>query len=132
MSTLKQTLSTLVVTAIMAMPAAMAQANLTPAEVSALDGKSGIRVLTSDGAYIGTTNGINIRQERTRMFLRPLQGSIFRRSHNDIVVTTLTGNLTLRGNDLVLADDKQRVRIKANYSASDDTPQVTILLLQRK
>lgn len=129
MLAIKKTFSTLAVTVLLAMPAAMAQAQLSSAEISALDGKSGIRVLTSDGRYIGTTNGLNIGQERTRMFLRPLRGSIFSRGRNNIVVTTLTDKLTLRDGNLVLGDTTQRVRTKANYSASDDTPQVEILLL---
>ncbi|MEP1963896.1 hypothetical protein [Tateyamaria sp.] len=132
MRPLKRTLSTLTVAALLALPAAVAQAKLSAAEISAIAGKSGIRVLTSDGAYVGTTNGLNIGQDQTRMFLRVFRGSIFRGRSDSVVVTTITDNLTLRGTDLVLADNKQRVRNKANFSTSDRTRQIEVFLLQRK
>lgn len=110
--------------------ASMANAGLSPAEVEAINGKSGIRVYASDGGFVGVTNGLRINQDRTRMFLIPRSGSIFRLRSKDVAVTTKTDKLSLRDGKLIIDADTQRLRIKASSpSSSDGGGIVTILLL---
>ena len=112
--------------------ATSAQADLSPADIQAIDGRSGLAVLSSDGALLGRTNGINFTQDRVRLFIIQQPGSLFRgRGGKDIVVTTFTTNVTLRGSNVVLDADAQRLRTKAGGSFTDDSSPLTILLLNR-
>ena len=110
--------------------ATTAQADLSPADVDTLNQRVKYPVLASDGAVLGTMDGISIQGDRARIFVRTRGGNIFRRTGGkDIVVTTRTDLLTLRGNQLVMDADAQRVRVKANKSFTDDSAPITILLL---
>lgn len=117
---------------LLTLPAATAWADLSPADITALDSARNVRVLSSDGAILGITEGISFQGDRARLFVTPKGGTIFRRTGGkQIVVTTRTNQLTLRGSDLVMDADAQRVRIKANKSFTDDSSPITILLLSR-
>ncbi|GGX57618.1 hypothetical protein GCM10007385_28160 [Tateyamaria omphalii] len=109
--------------------ATVAQATLSPSDIAAIDGKSGIRVYSSDGDFVGLTNGLRIYQDRTRLFLIPRAGSIFRLRSKDVVVTTKTDKLSLRDGNIVIDAATQRLRNKARSSSSDGDGTVTILLL---
>lgn len=109
-----------------------AKADLSPADIDKLSSNAKGRVLSSDGAILGTIDGISFQGDRARLFVLTRGGNIFRRTGGkDIVVTTQTNKLTLRGTDLVMDADAQRVRIKANKSFTDDSSPITILLLGR-
>lgn len=109
-----------------------ANADLSPADIDKLSNNAKGRVLSSDGAILGTMDGISFQGDRARLFVLTRGGNIFRRTGGkDIVVTTQTNKLTLRGTDLVMDADAQRVRIKANKSFTDDSSPITILLLGR-
>ncbi|WP_299200436.1 hypothetical protein [uncultured Tateyamaria sp.] len=125
MTFIKSTLTALT----LGLSATVAQADLNPSDIAAIDGKSGIRVYSSDGDFVGLTNGLRINQDRTRLFLVPRAGSIFRLRGKDVIVTTKTDLLTLQDGNIVIDADTQRLRIKARSSSSDDDGIVTILLL---
>jgi len=109
-----------------------ALADLTPTDINALSGNAKLRVLSSDGAVLGVTDGIRFQGDRVRLFLLTRGGNIFRRTGGkDIVLTTRPDKLTLRGNELIMDADAQRVRVKANKSFTDDSSPITILLLGR-
>ena len=109
-----------------------AQADLSTADITALSNGAKGRVLSADGAILGTIDGVSFSGERARLFVLTRGGNIFRRTGGkDIVVTTETSQLTRRGNDLIMDADAQRVRIKANKSFTDDSSPITILLLDR-
>ena len=111
---------------------ATAQADLSSADISALSNGPKGRVLASDGAILGTIDGVSVSGDRAKLFVLTRGGNIFRRTGGkDIVVTTRTDKLTRRGSDLVMDADAQRVRIKANTSFTDDSSPITILLLDR-
>ena len=129
MTRLKTALASIATAAMLSIPATLALADLSPADIQAVDGKSGIRVYSSDGDFVGLTNGLRVSGERTRLFLLPRSGSIFRLRGRDVIVTTRTEFLTLRGNDLVLDASTQRLRIKTQSPASDQDGALTILLL---
>ena len=130
MPALKSFATSVAISLALSRAAAEAQAELSPAEVQAINGKSGLRVLSSDGVVVGTSNGINIDKERTRMFLRSSGGRVFFPSGGkEIIITVLTNQLTLRGNDLVLDADKQRLRNKAKKSFTDDSSPIEVILL---
>lgn len=110
--------------------AAPAQAELTQAQLDAIDGKSGVRVFASDARFVGVTNGISIQDGRVRLVIVPKAGSIFRNAGGkDVIVTTLPRKLTLRGSDLFLDADTTRLRVKGSGSFTDDSAPLTILLL---
>ncbi|WP_299741870.1 hypothetical protein [uncultured Tateyamaria sp.] len=125
MTFIKSTLTALT----LGLSATVAHADLSPSDIAAIDGKSGIRVYSSDGDFVGLTNGLRINQDRTRLFLVPRAGSIFRLRGKDVIVTTKTDLLTLQDGNIVIDADTQRLRIKARSSSSDDDGIVTILLL---
>ncbi|MBY5932305.1 hypothetical protein KUV51_04770 [Tateyamaria omphalii] len=105
-------------------------ADLSSADVTALSNGPKGRVLASDGAVLGTIDGVSISGDRAKLFVLTRGGNIFRRTGGkDIVVTTTPAKLTRQGNDLVMDADAQRVRIKANKSFTDDSSPITILLL---
>ncbi|WP_299699365.1 hypothetical protein [uncultured Tateyamaria sp.] len=125
MTFIKSTLAALT----LGLTATVAQADLSPSDIAAIDGKSGIRVYSADGDFVGLTNGLRINQDRTRLFLVPRAGSIFRLRSKDVIVTTTTDQLTLQGGNIVLDADTQRLRVKARSSSSDGDGILTILLL---
>ena len=109
-----------------------ALADLSAADINALSSGFKGRVLASDGAVLGTIDGISISEDRAKLFVLTRGGNIFRRTGGkDIVVTTTPNQLTRQGNDLVMDADTQSVRIKANKSFTDDSAPITILLLDR-
>ncbi|WP_299653787.1 hypothetical protein [uncultured Tateyamaria sp.] len=118
--------------ALLALPASIAQADLSSADITALSNNSKVRVLSSDGAVLGTGDGISFQGDRARLFLKTRGGNIFRRTGGkDIVVTTLTEQLTLRGNDLIMDANAERIKIRANKSFTDDSSPITVLLINR-
>ncbi|WP_299552617.1 hypothetical protein [uncultured Tateyamaria sp.] len=132
MQTLKGIGLPLFAAAVATLTASGAQADLTPTDIDALSGNAKVRVLSSDGAILGVTDGISFQGDRARLFVLTRGGNIFRRTGGkDIVVTTMTNKLTLKGQDLIMDADAQRVRIKANKSFTDDSSPITILLLGR-
>lgn len=125
------TLKTLTAALMLSIPASLAQADLSGSEIAAINGKSGIRVYSSDGEFVGQTFGLRISGERTRLFLLSRSGSTFNlRGGRDVVITTYTDMLTLRGNQLVLDADERRLKVKAHTSGSSDN-RITIHLLNR-
>ncbi|APX11701.1 hypothetical protein [Tateyamaria omphalii] len=119
----------LMIAAAMTLPGT-AQADLSAADITALSNGSKGRVLASDGAVLGTIDGLNFSGDRAKLFVLTRGGNIFRRTGGkDIVVTTTQGQLTRQGSDLIMDADAQRVRIKANKSFTDDSSPITILLI---
>lgn len=125
MNRIKTTLGALA----LGLTATVAQADLSPSQVEAIDGKSGIRVYSSDGDFIGVTNGLRINQDRTRLFLLRRAGSIFRGRGDTIVITTKTDMLTLRDGGIVLDADTRRLRVKAKTSGPGASRTVTVHIL---
>ncbi|WP_415920811.1 hypothetical protein [Tateyamaria sp. SN6-1] len=115
----------------LSLSATVASADLSAADIAAVDGKSGIRVYTADGDFLGVSNGIRVGSRNTKLFLFNRSGSIFRFRGRDVVVTTPADQLTLRGNDLFLEASTQRVRNKAFKPASDSAGPITIFLPRR-
>ena len=122
-------LASLATATMLSLPATLAQADLSATDIQAVNGKSGIRVFSSDGDFVGLTNGLRISGERTRLFLLPRSGSNFRLRGREVLETTRTDLLTLRGNDLVLNANTLRLRTKVQNPASDQDGALTILLL---
>ncbi|MEM9872101.1 MAG: hypothetical protein AAF822_12665 [Pseudomonadota bacterium] len=116
---------------LLSLTATVAAADLSAADIQAVDGKSGIRVYTADGDFLGVSNGIRVGARNTKLFLFNRSGSIFRFRGRDVVVTTPADQLTLRGNDLILAANTQRVRNKAQKPASDSAGAITVFLPRR-
>ena len=115
----------------MSVTATVAAADLSAADIQAIDGKSGIRVFTADGDFLGVSNGIRVGSRNTKLFLFNRSGSVFRFRGRDVVITTPADQLTLRGNDLVLEASTQRVRNKAQSPASDSAGAITVFLPRR-
>lgn len=116
----------------LSMSATFAHASLSSSDISAINGKSGIRVYASDGEFVGQTFGLRISGERTRLFLLSRSGSTFNlRGGRDVIITTHTDKLTLRGNQLVLDADERRLKTKAHTSGGGSNP-ITIHLLSRR
>ncbi|MEO1362591.1 MAG: hypothetical protein AAFU86_02330 [Pseudomonadota bacterium] len=111
--------------------ATVAAADLSAADIQAIEGKSGIRVFTADGDFLGVSNGIRVGSRNTKLFLFNRSGSVFRFRGRDVVITTPADQLTLRGNDLVLEASTQRVRNKAQSPASDSAGAITVFLPRR-
>ena len=82
--------------------AGIAQADLSDADKDQIAGKSGLRVFTSDGAFVGVTNGLYFRGDRIRLFVVNKVGSSFRPVSDDLNVTTFSDKVTLNGSDLIL------------------------------
>ncbi|WP_299042399.1 hypothetical protein [uncultured Tateyamaria sp.] len=129
MTGFKTALASIATAAMLSVPATVTHADLSPSDIQAINGQSGIRVFSADGDFVGLTNGLRVSGERTRLFLLPRSGSIFRLRGRDVIITTKTDFLTLRGNDLVLDASTQRLRIKVQTPASDEDGALTILLL---
>ncbi|WP_299724146.1 hypothetical protein [uncultured Tateyamaria sp.] len=112
----------------------LAFAELAPEDLTRIDAPGEYRLLSSDGAVIGLTDGISVQEDRVRMFLRARGGSIFsvRGGGKDIVVTTYATSLSLNGSDLVLNVTTQRIKNRANMSFTDDSSPIEILLLNRR
>ncbi|MEL6467049.1 MAG: hypothetical protein AAFQ58_18970 [Pseudomonadota bacterium] len=128
MKRLTKTLKTLTAALMIAVPATVAQADLSGSDIAAINGKSGIRVFSSDGEFVGQTFGLRINGDRTRLFLLSRSGSTFNlRGGRDVIITTRTDLLTLSGNQLVIAADERRLRTKAWTSGGSDN-QITIHL----
>ena len=107
-----------------------AQAELSAQELTRIDAPGTWRLLSSDGAVIGLSDGVTVQDGRVRLFLRPRGGSIFARgtSGKDIVVTTYDTLLTLHGGDLVLDATAQRIKNRANMSFTDDSSPIEVLV----
>ncbi|MEO9573845.1 MAG: hypothetical protein ABJ263_14105 [Tateyamaria sp.] len=116
------------------MTASFAQAELSDADKDQIAGKSGLRVFTSDGAFVGVTNGLFFfRDDRMRLFVLNKVGSSFRPISDDLNVTTYTDKVTLNGTDLILDESKQRFRnaIPPKFFRDDDGPRDVVLLSRR-
>lgn len=111
------------------MPAATAHADLSASDIEAVNGKSGIRVFSADGSFVGITNGISISNDRARLFVVPRSGSLFRSRGKDIVITADTALVARRGNDLIVEATDQRLRRTAKTPASMSLEPVRIYLL---
>ena len=110
--------------------AGIAQADLSEADKDQIAGKIGLRVFTSDGAFIGVTNGLYFRGDRIRIFVLNKAGSSFRPITDDLNVTTFTDKVTLVESDLILDESKQRFRsaIPPRFFYDDDGPRDVVLL----
>ena len=113
--------------------AGIAQADLSDADKDQIAGKSGLRVFTSDGAFVGVTNGLYFRGDRIRLFVVNKVGSSFRPVSDDLNVTTFSDKVTLNGSDLILDVSKQRFRnaIPPKMFRDDDGPRDVVLLSRR-
>lgn len=131
MNRVSKTLKTFAAALALTIPATLAQADLSASDISAINGKSGIRVYSSDGEFVGQTFGLRISGDRTRLFLLSRSGSTFNlRGGRDVIITTFTDNLTLQGNRLVVDATERRLKVKSHTSGGSDNP-VTIHLLNR-
>ncbi|MEL6807420.1 MAG: hypothetical protein AAFO97_06540 [Pseudomonadota bacterium] len=113
---------------------ALAQAELSSADKDQIAGKTGLRVFTSDGAFVGVTNGLYFLQgDRIRLFVLKRVGSSFRNISDDLTVTTFTDKVTRNGSDLILNVSKQRFRnaIPPRLFRDDDGPRDVVLLSRR-
>ena len=113
--------------------AGIAQADLSDADKDQIAGKSGLRVFTSDGAFVGVTNGLYFRGDRIRLFVVNKVGASFRPVSDDLNVTTFSDKVTLNGSDLILDVSKQRFRnaIPPKMFRDDDGPRDVVLLSRR-
>lgn len=114
--------------------AGLAQAELSNTDKEQIDGKSGLRVFTSDGAFIGVTNGLYFFQgDRIRLFVLNKVGSSIRTITDDLHVTTRTSKVTRNGSDLILSASKTQFRnaIAPRLFAGDDGPRDVVLLGRR-
>lgn len=128
----KMTLTALALSLSFSLPASFAAAELSPADIATVESQSGIRVFTSDGDFVGVSNGIRVGERHTRLYLFKRAGSIFRsRGGRDIVITTTQDQLTLNGNSLTLAASTQRVHNKARTATSGGSGPITVLLQRR-
>ena len=116
-----------VATALMA-PPAMAQ--LSSDQIAQLKQSRGAQVLSSDGALVGTTDGASISGDKARLFLRASRGSLFSRKGKPLVLNTATADIRLENGAWILASDTQRVRVRANFTQTEDAP-ITINLPAR-
>ena len=123
--------ATLATAALISLTAGMAAAELSAADIEAVNGKSGIRVYTSDGDFVGVTNGLRVGSKHTRLFLFNRAGSVFRFRGRDVVITTSADQLTRQGADLILDANTQRLRNKAQKPQSDSSGPITIFLPRR-
>lgn len=116
------------------MTAGVAQAELSDADKDQITGKSGLRVFTSDGAFVGVTNGqYFFRGDRMRLFVLIRAGSSVRPISDDLNVTTFTDKVTLNGSDLILDETRQVFRnaIPPRMFRDDDGPRDVVLLSRR-
>ncbi|MEO0378817.1 MAG: hypothetical protein AAF252_01010 [Pseudomonadota bacterium] len=113
--------------------AGFAHADLSDSDKDQIAGKSGLRVFTSDGAFVGITNGLNFQGDRIRLFVLNKVGSSFRTISDDLTVTTFTDKVTLNGSDLILDASKQRFgnAISSRFSDDDSGPRDVVLLSRR-
>lgn len=131
MTRVSTTLKSIAAALMLSLPATLAHADLSPADISAINGKSGIAVFSSDGEFVGNTFGLRISGDRTRLFLLSRSGSTFNlRGGRDVIITTFTDNLDLQGNRLVIDATERRLKVKSHTSGGSDNP-VTIHLLHR-
>jgi len=129
MHSLKSFAQTCVIALFAIAPAGFVQADLSASDIQAIDGKSGLRVFSADGSFLGLTNGITANPDRTRLFVVPRSGSLFRFRGKDIVITANTSLVSLRGSDLIVEATDQRLRRTAKTSNSSSFDPVRIYLL---
>ncbi|MEX0312423.1 MAG: hypothetical protein AB3N17_19515 [Tateyamaria sp.] len=110
------------------LPATALHADLSPSDIAAVNGKSGIRVFSAEGSFLGLTNGVRIADARTRLFVVPRSGSLFRTRGKDLVITADTELVSLRGGDLIVEATDQRLRRTAKTSATNSFEPVRIYL----
>ncbi|MEM6372604.1 MAG: hypothetical protein AAF727_07475 [Pseudomonadota bacterium] len=124
---------TLVAALFIGVPFHGAKAELSAQETVIIQEKKGLRLVTSDGAVVGTADGVSVRDGRVRFYLLAKAGSIFSvgGGGKDVVVRTYTTNLTLRGADVIIDATEQRVKNKANMSFTDDSAPIEINLFTR-
>ena len=113
-----------------ALCAAPAMAQLSSNEITLLKQSRGAQVLSSDGALVGTTEGASITDGKARLFLRASRGSLFSRKGKPLVLNTPTDDIRLVNGAWVLSSDEQRVKVRANFTQTEDAP-ITINLPAR-
>ncbi|APX11702.1 hypothetical protein [Tateyamaria omphalii] len=111
----------------LSLAAATAQADLTASEAAQVEKLRGTGVFSSDGALVGLIEGASISGDRAALFLTPGSGDVLRQRGKDIIIRTNTSELSLRGTQIILNADAQRVRTKAFVQKEDDD-QVTVTL----
>jgi len=104
----------------LALAATTAHADLTAAEAQQVEKLRGTPVLSSNGGLVGLIEGASISGDKASLFLKPGSGDILRRNGHDIIIRTNTTELTLRGTQVILNADTQRVRTKAKVEKEDD------------
>ncbi|MEL6566610.1 MAG: hypothetical protein AAFQ59_19360 [Pseudomonadota bacterium] len=114
--------------ALLMISATGAFAELSQSDLARIDGQSGIRVLTSDGAIVGTTNGLSIRGDRIRLLLVPRPRTVFPGRGRNVNITTTAENLTLRENELILDATRQRVRVRASGGGGGSARSIDVFL----
>lgn len=109
-----------------------AHADLSAADQAQIDGKSGLRVFTSDGAYLGITNGLRFfNGDRIRMFIVTKAGSKFRPKVDEVNLTTFTDKVTLQGSDLILDATRQKLRAATPPKDDFQDDALSVALLHR-
>ncbi|WP_299687030.1 hypothetical protein [uncultured Tateyamaria sp.] len=131
MSRLKTAATGIATALFLTLPAGMAAAELSQSDIATITGQSGLRVVTSDGDFVGVSNGVRVGSRHTRLFLFNRTGSVFRFRGRDVVITTSADQLSLRDGVLVLDATTQRLRNKAQTPASDSSGPITIFLPRR-
>ena len=129
---IKKSLFALATAAALAVPASLAQADLSPAELEQIDGQRGIRVFSSDGAMIGVTRHVRARGDRVRLFLRQSGTRIFASRRKDINITIRAAGLTLNGDTLQVAANKQKLRVRSHTSGNSSFEPIEVILLDAR
>lgn len=132
MHRLSMTLKVTTISMVLCALTSAASADLTPAEIEQIRGKSGIQVFTSDGGFIGRTNGIAIRGDRVRLFTVPKSGSVLRRGNRNVNITTVTQGLILDQGRLVVDADTRELRTLSKFSGGAGAQPVEVSLLGKR
>ncbi|MEL6619262.1 MAG: hypothetical protein AAFP16_10330 [Pseudomonadota bacterium] len=107
-----------------------ALAQLSSDQIAQLKQSRGAQVLSSDGALVGTMDGASINGDKARLFLRAARGSLFSRKGKPLVLNTSTDDIRLVNGAWVLSSDELRVKVRANFTQTEDAP-ITINLPAR-
>ncbi|MEL7091743.1 MAG: hypothetical protein AAFN94_08420 [Pseudomonadota bacterium] len=103
-------------------------AGLTESQTTLVEKSIGTKVLTSDGAVIGTTNGARISATRARIYVKSNAGSILRPRGATATLIADPSTLTLTDAGLVVPVDRQFIRTADGNFFPDDEGALLIVL----
>ncbi|MEL7163879.1 MAG: hypothetical protein AAGL96_00285 [Pseudomonadota bacterium] len=103
-------------------------AGLTDLQTTQVEKSIGTRVLTSDGAIIGKTNGARISQSKARIFIEYTSGAIVRPRGATLTLVADPDTLTLTDAGLIVPVDRQYIRTADGNFFPEDEGQILIVL----